>query len=500
MAPMEWKPRTKKRSGHYQKLIMEETPPRLILKGHETYDDLVNTGKNSFWPDEIEGSEFTLCHVDGTRWTKEDFYKEFKTVSDIPNPWKRTLYIGRREIEVVCLGDGSCTLDEIPETGVNDCESGDLDEIPETGVAEDVADKDFHPEPSSSEEFRSVRARKKSQSQVVGSSAGGAVGRAAPGEKTAVEGDAVSGHGMNHPESSLTLTPNLPSLYLPRVPYVDSAMIKYNEDNPLGEGTFGKVFGGCFQGTPAAVKKIALGSGGTDRDIQHEINVSLRLSHPNIVRLMAAARTESCYLLATEYVHGASLEAVLQKESCFVKLEGDDASFIALDLSMAVEYIHSQSIIHQDIKPANVMVHHPSKKAVLTDWGLAYIRDTVMLRKGSRFTTEAVGPTGGTYLYMAPECLLNFEEASWQTDMWSLGVTFLELLTGSVPWVVNKQRELAALLVIKTPPHALAHLSERYSYLSGLVDYEASSRPTASDVVQLIKSGLDLSGRYGYSW
>ncbi|XP_034540610.1 mitogen-activated protein kinase kinase kinase 17-like isoform X2 [Notolabrus celidotus] len=322
MAPMEWKPRTKKRSGHYQKLIMEETPPRLILKGHETYDDLVNTGKNSFWPDEIEGSEFTLCHVDGTRWTKEDFYKEFKTVSDIPNPWKRTLYIGRREIEVVCLGDGSCTLDEIPETGVNDCESGDLDEIPETGVAEDVADK----------------------------------------------------------------------------------------------------------------------------------------------------------------------------------LEGDDASFIALDLSMAVEYIHSQSIIHQDIKPANVMVHHPSKKAVLTDWGLANIRDTVMLRKGSRFTTEAVGPTGGTYLYMAPECLLNFEEASWQTDMWSLGVTFLELLTGSVPWVVNKQRELAALLVIKTPPHALAHLSERYSYLSGLVDYEASSRPTASDVVQLIKSGLDLSGRYGYSW
>ncbi|XP_034540213.1 uncharacterized protein LOC117813197 [Notolabrus celidotus] len=306
MAPMEWKPRIQKRSGRYQKLTMEETPPRLILKGHETYDDLVNTGKNSFRPDEIEGSEFTLCHVDGTRWTKEDFHQEFQTVTDITTPWKRTLYIGRRDIEVVCLGDGSCTSDEIPETGVNDCESGDLDEIPETGVAQD---KDFHPEPPSSEEFRSVRARKKSQSQVVGSSTGGAVGRAAPGEKTAVEGDAVSGHGMNHPESSLTLAPNLPSLYLPRVPYVDRTMIKYNEDDPLGEGTLGKVYRGSFQGTPAAVKKIALSSGGTDsRDIQHEINVSLRLSHPNIVRLMAVARTESCYLLATEYVHGASLE------------------------------------------------------------------------------------------------------------------------------------------------------------------------------------------------
>nr|XP_024657950.1 mitogen-activated protein kinase kinase kinase 2-like isoform X1 [Maylandia zebra] len=251
----------------------------------------------------------------------------------------------------------------------------------------------------------------------------------------------------------------------------------------------------------AAVKRIMCGQQGMeDSDIHHEINVSLRLSNPNIVRLMAVARTESCFLLAAEYIHGATLQQVLHTDSCLVKLEGDDAGFISLDLSMAVEYIDAQRIIHQDIKPANVMVHHPSKKAVLTDWGMANIRDTVMLRQGSKFTAQATGPAGGTYLYMAPECILMFEEASFQTDMWSLGATYLEILTGSAPWMVKKQRELAALMATKTPPHALSHLSDKNSFLGGLVSYDPDSRPSASDVVKFLKSGLDLTSRYGYKW
>ncbi|XP_019222446.1 serine/threonine-protein kinase mos-like isoform X1 [Oreochromis niloticus] len=268
--------------------------------------------------------------------------------------------------------------------------------------------------------------------------------------KEAMEGAEELSEGAGNSEllidfaESFNTTPKSPSLYLPRVPYVEEALITYSEDNLLGEGTFGKVYRGSFHGTPAAVKRIVCGQQGMeDSDIHHEINVSLRLSHPNIVRLMAVARTESCFLLAAEYIHGATLQQVLHTDSCLVKLEGDDAGFISLDLSMAVEYIHAQRIIHQDIKPANVMVHHPSKKAVLTDWGMANIRDTVMLRQGSKFTAQVIGPAGGTYLYMAPECILMFEEASFQTDMWSLGATYLEILTGSAPWTVkNKENWL----------------------------------------------------------
>ncbi|KAL3976512.1 low-density lipoprotein receptor-related protein 1 (alpha-2-macroglobulin receptor) [Sarotherodon galilaeus] len=439
LAPMEWKPRTHRKCGRYQKLIMDEAPPRIILQGYETYDDLITIGKERFWPERTEGSEFTLCHSDGTRWSKEEFHKEYRTVSDITHMWKRTLYIGRRQ----------------------------LDELPETLIGQSVAEQDFHPETSSSAEFETGRVRKKSQSKQrkeenVGSSLGpgGAVSQdllphvvieakeAMGGAEELSEGAGNSGLLIVSAESFNT-TPKSSSLYLPRVPYVEEALITYSEDNLLGEGTFGKVYRGSFHGTPSAVKRIMCGQQGMeDSDIHHEINVSLRLSHPNIVRLMAVARTESCFLLAAEYIHGATLQQVLHTDSCLVKLEGDDAGFISLDLSMAVEYIHAQRIIHQDIKPANVMVDHPSKKAVLTDWGMANIRDTVMLRQGSKFTAQAIGPTGGTYLYMAPECILMFEESSFQTDMWSLGATYLEILTGSAPWIVKKQRELSWRLAL----------------------------------------------------
>lgn len=94
---MEWKPRTATKSGRYQKIILEETPSRVIMQGHETYDDLLAIGQEKFWPDCPE-SEFTLCHPDGSRWSKEDFMREHSTVAEMSAPWKRTLYVGRKEL------------------------------------------------------------------------------------------------------------------------------------------------------------------------------------------------------------------------------------------------------------------------------------------------------------------------------------------------------------------------------------------------------------------
>ncbi|XP_039456926.1 uncharacterized protein LOC116316871 [Oreochromis aureus] len=238
MAPMEWKPRTPRRCGRYQKLIMDEAPPRIILQGHETYDDLITIAKERFWPERTEGSEFTLCHSDGTRWSKEDFHKEYRTVSDITHLWKRTLYIGRRQLEVVCLDDQSSISDEDPVTKVGGDESCSLDELPETLIGQNVAEQDFHPETSSSGEFETGRVRKKSQSKQrkeenVGSSLGpgGAVSQdmlphAVIEAKEAMEGAEELSEGAGNSEllidfaESFNTTPKSPSLYLPRVPYM----------------------------------------------------------------------------------------------------------------------------------------------------------------------------------------------------------------------------------------------------------------------------------------
>lgn len=144
---------------------------------------------------------------------------------------------------------------------------------------------------------------------------------------------------------------------------------------------------------------------------------------------------------------------------------------------------------------SSLKVHHPTKRAVLTDWGLANIKDTVMLSK-----SHAAGPVGGTYLYMAPVCFISFQEASCYSDIWSLGATYVELFTGSLPWHVKKQRELATLMSANTPPHGLSLLSDSYSFVAELMNYDPLMRPSASKIVQKLKSLVDLKARYGFKW
>lgn len=109
---------------------------------------------------------------------------------------------------------------------------------------------------------------------------------------------------------------------------------------------------------------------------------------------------------------------------------------------------------------------------------------------------------GGTFLYMAPECLVEFEQASRSSDIWSLGATYLEIFTKSVPWTEKNQRELCSLMAKKVPPHALQHLSDKYQFIGTMLHYDVASRPEASSVVLSLKTveGPDLKSRYGYEW
>lgn len=106
---------------------------------------------------------------------------------------------------------------------------------------------------------------------------------------------------------------------------------------------------------------------------------------------------------------------------------------------------------------------------------------------------------GGTFLYMAPECLIEFEQASRSSDIWSLGAMYLEIFT---KFSAKNQRELSSLMAKKVPPHALQHLSDKYTFVNTMLHYDAPTRPEASSVVLSLKAveGPDLKGRYGYEW
>ncbi|XP_063078271.1 interferon-induced, double-stranded RNA-activated protein kinase-like [Engraulis encrasicolus] len=268
--------------------------------------------------------------------------------------------------------------------------------------------------------------------------------------------------------------------------FEDISTITYNIMECIGRGGFGTVYKGSYLGTQAAVKIIKQDPRTEDRKIANEFRIPSRLSHPNIVQMMAVAKSETEILIANAYIHGADLDDVLHGDGP-VKLQEEDKLSVALDISKAVEYIHWKGIIHQDLKPANIMVAADNGKAYLTDWGLANLIEAVTNSK-----------LVGTPMYVARECLVECEKSTTMSDMWSLGITFLEMFTDSKPWLYRTLQELRKLLKQKSTPHAMSKLqSAHQDIVLPLLEYDPESRMKVKDLVALLKTKVDLSKKCG---
>ncbi|KAL2092651.1 hypothetical protein ACEWY4_012449 [Coilia grayii] len=282
-----------------------------------------------------------------------------------------------------------------------------------------------------------------------------------------------------------------------KYPFVDISTITFNAKECIGYGSYGTVYKGAYQGTPAAVKIVTTGH---NPGITNEFIIPWRLSHPNIVRMMAVAKSEAQILIANEYIHGANLHQVLHTDTP-IKLQQEDKLFVALDIAMAAEYIHAKEIIHQDLKPANIMVAADNRKAYLTDWGLANLMETVTMTRGGSHTGAFCGALGGTPQYMAPECLVECKKCSPMSDMWSLGITLLEMFTDSKPWSYSTLQELRELLYDKKAPQVVSKLQPAHEdIVTPLLQYDPKSRINAKDLVALLKTKVDLTKRYGCEW
>ncbi|XP_041932582.1 probable LRR receptor-like serine/threonine-protein kinase RPK1 [Alosa sapidissima] len=216
--------------------------------------------------------------------------------------------------------------------------------------------------------------------------------------------------------------------------------------------------------------------------------------------MMAVAKSETNILIANEYIQGADLNQVIYKDIP-IKLQYEDKLCVALDIAMAVEYMHDKRIIHQDLKPANIMVSEGNRKAYLTDWGLANFKDTMYgsVQTGSGKPAGYCGPLGGTPPYMAPECIVECEKCSTMSDMWSLGITLLEMFSNSRPWPSNSQQKIRKLLYYRHSPQALAKLQPAlHAILEPLLRFTPNYRMNAKDLVELLKSKVDVNKRHGF--
>ncbi len=154
-------------------------------------------------------------------------------------------------------------------------------------------------------------------------------------------------------------------------------------------------------------------------ELAKEFTVLSRLVHPSVLRVFAIEQREGVTFLVMEYIEGETLRTRLRQRSC---LPQDEALRCVGLLSEALAYAHSARVLHRDVKPENVMLAANSTPKLL-DFGVARF----LARTSQKASTNI-----GTVEYMAPEQMQG--AAGTNADLWGLGVTFYELLTGQRPF------------------------------------------------------------------
>jgi len=170
---------------------------------------------------------------------------------------------------------------------------------------------------------------------------------------------------------------------------------------------------------------------------QREIKLMASLNHPNIAALRTAFTADNQLYMVMEYVEGVTLADKLEKGPIPVN---EAVNYISQVLS-AVGYAHQQHIIHRDIKPANMM---------LTPQGVVKLMDFGIARAGEERSLTMTGTTMGSLSYMSPEQVKG-EATDARSDLYSVGVSLYEFVTGQRPFTASSDYSIMAAHVKEAP-------------------------------------------------
>ncbi|KAK1406838.1 hypothetical protein QVD17_38446 [Tagetes erecta] len=201
---------------------------------------------------------------------------------------------------------------------------------------------------------------------------------------------------------------------------IDIRLLKIGEK--IGSGSCGDLHRGVYLGEDVAVK--ILRSETLNQTLEdefcHEVAILREVHHKNVVRFIGACTKQPHLCIITEYMSGGSLYEYLHKNHNTVTLP--QLVQFAIDVSRGMEYLHKNSIIHRDLKAANLLMdsHNVVKVA---DFGVARF-----LNQEGIMTAET-----GTYRWMAPE-VINHQPYDQKADVFSFAIVLWELVTAKIPY------------------------------------------------------------------
>jgi serine/threonine protein kinase len=210
---------------------------------------------------------------------------------------------------------------------------------------------------------------------------------------------------------------------------IGKQLLNYEIKSLIGEGGMGNVYLGEHTsiGRKVAIKVLRpeLASNNEIRNrFKNEASVMAHLQHPGIVALHDYLEQDDGLYLIMEYVEGIEFTDLLK--SLDEPLPIDRAKDIMKKVLSAFAYAHKNNIVHRDVKPSNILLTKSDEVKVL-DFGIA------KLIGGAGFNLTKTGTQVGTVYYMSPE-QVKAKELDHRSDVYSLGVTFYELLAGFCPY------------------------------------------------------------------
>ncbi|KAI9275390.1 kinase-like domain-containing protein [Sporodiniella umbellata] len=259
-----------------------------------------------------------------------------------------------------------------------------------------------------------------------------------------------------------------------------NVITNYQLGNCIGKGQFGSVYRtlDLLTGEVVAVKRVKLDEEELYEEIMKEANILKSLSHANVIKYIGFIRSEDYIDIVLEYAENGSLMSTLKAFGEFP--ERLVASF-CIKILEGLEYLHTNDVVHCDLKAANILTTKTGD-VKLTDFGVSFNLKT----KSTHNNTVS-----GTPNWMAPE-VIELKGATTKSDIWSLGCTLIELVTGKPPY--SDLLPMSAMFHIvedEFPPLPDNISEDMCQFLKCCFQKDPIKRPSSSDLQKhdwLVKS------------
>jgi serine/threonine protein kinase len=260
----------------------------------------------------------------------------------------------------------------------------------------------------------------------------------------------------------------------------------------IGEGGFGKVYKGNYDGNVVAIKKIKIEEPNMDilEEILNEIRVILHADHKSLPKFYGVWKNKKHYHLVFEFIKGPTLKAM------YTEINKKEKLTIAHDMCEILEALHAKKLIHRDIKPANVMIEE-GNRVRLIDFGISKIA-----QKTATFTKSQTG----TIPYMSPELYdIDIEQymnpdaqnvkpisISPKVDVWAIGCLLSEIFSGQSPWNTKNEFAITRKLTNKAEYPVPKDVDDDVKELiQQATKVDPAERPTAGEMKKLIEDKIN---------